>query len=117
MQLTKGNLQGKCMPITDSAGLLHTLPFMYLRYVARQIADSARLGRLKGNKVMKHKLIAAALTIASVFTASAAFAGSAKEDSVERLQMSTGVLKQIMDAPDKGIPEEVLSDAKCVVVV
>jgi lipid-binding SYLF domain-containing protein len=66
---------------------------------------------------MRHKLIAAALTIASVFTASAAFAGSAKEDSVDRLQMATGVLKQIMDAPDKGIPEEVLNNAKCVVVV
>jgi lipid-binding SYLF domain-containing protein len=66
---------------------------------------------------MKHKLIATALTIASMFTASAAFAGSAKEDSVDRLQLATGVLKQIMDAPDKGIPEEVLDSAKCVVVV
>jgi lipid-binding SYLF domain-containing protein len=66
---------------------------------------------------MKLKFIATALTIASLFTASAAFAGSAKEDSVDRLQLATGVLKQIMDAPDKGIPEEVLDSAKCVVVV
>jgi lipid-binding SYLF domain-containing protein len=42
---------------------------------------------------------------------------TAKEDSVERLQNAGDVLKQIMDAPDKGIPEEVLDDAKCVVVV
>src|SRR5690242_4502335 len=42
---------------------------------------------------------------------------SAKEDSVERLQNAGDVLKQIMDAPDKGIPEEVLDDAKCIVVV
>src|ERR1700726_4947349 len=41
----------------------------------------------------------------------------AKEDSVERLQNSGDVLKQIMDAPDKGIPEEVLDNAKCIVVV
>jgi len=47
---------------------------------------------------------------------SMAFA-DAKEDSVERLQKSGDVLKQIMDAPDKGIPEEVLDDAKCIVVV
>ena len=47
---------------------------------------------------------------------SMAFA-TAKEDSVERLQNAGDVLKQIMDAPDKGIPEEVLNDAKCVVVV
>jgi len=42
---------------------------------------------------------------------------TAKEDSVERLQNAGDVLKQIMDAPDKGIPEEVLNDAKCIVVV
>lgn len=47
---------------------------------------------------------------------SMAFAG-AKEDSVERLQNAGDVLKQIMDSPDKGIPEEVLNDAKCIVVV
>jgi lipid-binding SYLF domain-containing protein len=42
---------------------------------------------------------------------------TAKEDSVERLQNAGSVLKEIMDAPDKGIPEEVLDDAKCIVVV
>src|SRR5690349_22291988 len=42
---------------------------------------------------------------------------TAKEDSVERLQNAANVLKEIMDAPDKGIPEEVLDDAKCIVVV
>lgn len=41
----------------------------------------------------------------------------AKEDSVERLRKSGDVLKQTMDAPDKGIPEEVLDNAKCIVVV
>src|SRR5689334_648396 len=56
-------------------------------------------------------------TVGLVLVASVAFAASAREDSVERLQMATGVLKQIMDAPDKGIPEEVLDNAKCVVVV
>jgi SH3 domain-containing YSC84-like protein 1 len=47
---------------------------------------------------------------------SMAFA-TAKEDSVERLQNAGKVLREIMDAPDKGIPEEVLDDAKCIVVV
>jgi SH3 domain-containing YSC84-like protein 1 len=42
---------------------------------------------------------------------------TAKEDSVERLQNAGNVLKEIMDAPDKGIPEEVLDGAKCIVVV
>ena len=46
-----------------------------------------------------------------------AWAGSAQEDSVERLQMSVDVLHAIMATPDKSIPEEVLSNAKCIVVV
>jgi len=48
---------------------------------------------------------------------SLAWAGSAREDSVERLQNSAKVLQAIMAAPDKGIPEEVLDKAKCMVVV
>ena len=46
-----------------------------------------------------------------------AWAGSAREDSVARLQSSVDVLQAIMAAPDKGIPEEVLSNAKCILVV
>jgi lipid-binding SYLF domain-containing protein len=46
-----------------------------------------------------------------------AFAGSAREDSVDRLQNSVDVLHAIMAAPDKGIPEEVLASAKCILVV
>jgi SH3 domain-containing YSC84-like protein 1 len=46
-----------------------------------------------------------------------AFAGSAREDSVDRLQKSVDVLQSIMSTPDKGIPEEVLNGAKCVVIV
>lgn len=42
---------------------------------------------------------------------------TAREDSVERLQNAANVLKEIMAAPDNGIPEEVLDDAKCIVVV
>jgi lipid-binding SYLF domain-containing protein len=46
-----------------------------------------------------------------------AWAGSAREDSVARLQTSVDVLHAIMATPDKGIPEEVLSNAKCILVV
>ena len=41
----------------------------------------------------------------------------AREDTIERLKMSTEVLKAIMDTPDNSIPEEVLENAKCVMVV
>ena len=46
-----------------------------------------------------------------------AFAGSARENSVDRLQKSVAVLHAVMSTPDKGIPEEVLSGAKCILVV
>jgi SH3 domain-containing YSC84-like protein 1 len=46
-----------------------------------------------------------------------AFAGSDREETVERMQKSVEVLQSIMATPDKGIPEEVLSGAKCIVVV
>src|SRR6266576_1967788 len=46
-----------------------------------------------------------------------AWAGSSREDSVARLQSSVEVLHAIMATPDKGIPEEVLDNAKCILVV
>jgi SH3 domain-containing YSC84-like protein 1 len=46
-----------------------------------------------------------------------AWAGSAREDTVDRMQKSVDVLRAIMSTPDKGIPEEVLSNAKCILVV
>ncbi len=46
-----------------------------------------------------------------------AWAGSNREDTVDRMQKSVEVLQSIMSAPDKGIPEEVLNGAKCIVIV
>src|SRR5919201_2859027 len=37
--------------------------------------------------------------------------------TVGRLQAAGTVLEEIMAAPDKGVPEEILSSAKCVAVV
>src|SRR6201987_2998838 len=46
-----------------------------------------------------------------------AWEGSARHDTDARLQSSVDVLEAIMATPDKGIPEEVLSNAKCILVV
>jgi lipid-binding SYLF domain-containing protein len=46
-----------------------------------------------------------------------AFAGSDREDTVDRMQKSVEVVQSIMSTPDKGIPEDVLNGAKCIVVV
>jgi SH3 domain-containing YSC84-like protein 1 len=40
-----------------------------------------------------------------------------RADGVKRLQRSTEVLQEIMKAPDKGIPEDLLDKAACIVVV
>lgn len=57
------------------------------------------------------------LTMVVVFAlAGFAFAGD-RESDVDRLQSAATVLNEIMAAPDKGIPEEILSSAKCVAVV
>jgi lipid-binding SYLF domain-containing protein len=44
-------------------------------------------------------------------------ASSGREDAIERLHMSSETLHAMASTPDKGIPEEVLSNAKCIVVV
>jgi lipid-binding SYLF domain-containing protein len=49
---------------------------------------------------------------------SAAFAeGTTRQATEERLQHAGAVLHEIMSAPDKGIPDEVLDKSKCIAVV
>src|SRR5437868_11567869 len=45
------------------------------------------------------------------------WAGSARQDAVDRMDNAATVLHEILAAPDQGIPEEVLEHAKCVAVV
>jgi len=45
------------------------------------------------------------------------WAGSGHEATVDRLDHAGAVLHEIMSAPDRGIPEEVLEHARCIAVV
>src|ERR1700692_4808821 len=65
----------------------------------------------------KMKKMMSFLLMSLIALAGTAFAGSAREDSVERMQKSVDVLHSIMSTPDKGIPGEVLTGAKCILVV
>ena len=59
------------------------------------------------------------MTLVALFglgVASTAWAET-REDVQNRLDNATLVLHQIMSAPDKGIPEEVLEHAQCIAVV
>jgi len=62
--------------------------------------------------VKKLMTIAAVLSLTSV-----CWAGTDREATVNRLDHAGMVLHEIMSAPDRGIPEEVLEHAKCVAVV
>jgi lipid-binding SYLF domain-containing protein len=58
------------------------------------------------------------VTFAAVLSlTSVCWAGSGREATVDRLDHAGAVLREIMSAPDRGIPEEVLEHAKCVAVV
>ncbi len=59
----------------------------------------------------------AILFAALLSAASLAWAGNTREATDDRLAHAGEVLHQIMAAPDRGIPEEVLDHAKCVAVV
>jgi lipid-binding SYLF domain-containing protein len=63
------------------------------------------------------KLLAFCLVGALGLLGSNAWAGTAREDTVERLKLSSDVMTALMAAPDNGIPEEVLQNAKCMIVV
>jgi lipid-binding SYLF domain-containing protein len=67
---------------------------------------------LRGENLKKITLFVALLSLTSL-----GWADSKRQASVERLDKAGAVLQEIMAAPDKGIPEEVLEHAKCIAVV
>jgi lipid-binding SYLF domain-containing protein len=66
---------------------------------------------------MRIKLAACFLLCFTTFSIGIAKADQTKTDVVERMDSSATVLREVINAPDKGIPVEVLSGAKCVAVV
>jgi len=62
--------------------------------------------------IMKKSLLFTVLISLSSF----AWAGG-RQDSIDRLQNAAKVLNEIMATPDKGIPQEVFENAKCIAVV
>lgn len=55
--------------------------------------------------------------VALLSLSSIGWAGTTREATDDRLDHAGAVLHEIMSAPDKGIPEEVLEHAKCIAVV
>lgn len=63
------------------------------------------------------RLMSLFLVGACALTTANLFASSGRQDSVERLHLASDTLTAMVNIPDKGIPEEVLNNAKCIVVV
>ena len=61
------------------------------------------------------KKISVALLLLSA-TATWAQSGTRSAD-VARIQSATTILSQIMEAPDRGIPDSIMSGAKCIAIV
>jgi lipid-binding SYLF domain-containing protein len=58
------------------------------------------------------------LTLAAVLgMTTLCWAGTNREETIDRMDHAAAVLHEIMSAPDRGIPQEVLDHAKCVAVV
>ena len=55
--------------------------------------------------------------VAVLSLTSLGWAGTDREATTDRMDHAGAVLHEIMSAPDKGIPEEVLDHAKCIAVV
>ncbi len=57
------------------------------------------------------------LTLAFLATAGWAADSATRSADIERIQSATTIMSQIMEAPDKGIPDSILSGAKCIAIV
>ena len=63
--------------------------------------------------MFKRLLIVSVLAMAVTFTAMA----SDREDDVNRTHKAAEVFKEIMNAPDQGIPSDLLNSAKCIAII
>src|SRR5438445_13487609 len=58
------------------------------------------------------------LVVGLIFAVSATcLAKNSRRDTLDRLDAASTVINEIMAAPDKGVPEEILRSAQCVAVV
>ena len=67
----------------------------------------------RDNKILKRLLIVSMLTVFVTLPALA----SDQEDDVKRTQKAAQVFKEIMNTPDKGIPQELLESVKCIAII
>ncbi len=63
--------------------------------------------------MLKRILIVSALTLCTALSSMA----SDREDDVKRTHKAAEVFKEIMNAPDQGIPQDLLNSSKCIAII
>jgi SH3 domain-containing YSC84-like protein 1 len=63
--------------------------------------------------MLRRLLIVTSLALLATLTAVA----SDREDDLNRIHKAAQVFKEIMDAPDQGIPQDLLKSAKCIAII
>jgi lipid-binding SYLF domain-containing protein len=63
------------------------------------------------NRFLAISLLAAFLVLPAIASA------TDREDDVKRIEKSTQVFREIMNTPDKGIPNDLLESAKCIAII
>src|SRR5262249_16092746 len=86
-------------------------PFIIFQHLSRELLPCIYN---RPEELMKRSPTAVFL---AVFVFSFATLSFAAESAASRAESAAKVLDEIMSAPDKGIPEEVLGSAKCIAVV
>lgn len=56
------------------------------------------------------------ISLVVLLSTTAAFAGD-RADDIERLRSGATVIKEIMSAPDAGVPDEIINSSKCIAVI
>jgi len=56
------------------------------------------------------------IALVVLLSTTAALAGD-RADDIERLQTGATVIKEIMSAPDNGVPDEIINNSKCIAVI
>lgn len=72
------------------------------------------------NRFLRMKTVVAVLAAITTVFVAAGFADDAKKDRSDidkRLEASANVLDEIMQTPDKAIPDKIMSDSECIAVV
>src|SRR5215469_3468818 len=126
-------MSGLASPLSTAVTCLLPEPHGYLSHLPQNLGDAVGYGheghRIQPLKIFQHLSSASYITIFCeepmktplripfLVCLLCCSVVSFAESAAQRAESAATVLNEIMSAPDKGIPEEILGSAKCIAVV